>query len=58
MWNCIGNGLSLQLELEKTTFLSTLTFWEYRYGEKKKLRKLNKFEIPTKLRKSMVWTFI
>ena len=47
-----------EARVQNPTFLSTLTFWEYRYGEKKKLRKLNVFEIPTKLRKSLVWTFI
>ena len=42
---------------KKTIFLSTLTFWGYRFG-RKKTRKLYQFEIATNLHKSLIWTFI
>ena len=40
-------------ELEKNYLLSTLTFWGYRFGGKK-TRKLQQFEIATKVCKSLI----
>ena len=39
--------LLVHAELGKQFFLSTLTFWGYRYCQKKTTRKLQQFEITT-----------
>ena len=52
--NQISQKVSLlEADLEKTIFLLTLKFWEYRFGGKKNVN-YEKFEIATKQRKSNI----